>query len=103
MVCSVSLELTAGRTVRRPAILLANKNIFCVEALQAKCVELVRLSSSVIVDAALQIHIHVCIWLALLLCIPSPARAALATPALSMLVLGVFRFGIGTHAFGTKG
>lgn len=82
---------------------MTEKNVFCVEALQAIGIELICLPSGVIVDATLQIHVHVCVWPVLLLRVSGRSRAALATTALSMLVLGIFRFGVSAHAFGTKG
>jgi hypothetical protein len=104
MMRAVRLELAAGRTIRRPAILLANKDIFCIEALQAEGIKLVCLAARVIVYTTLQIHVHVhiSICLVVLLHVSRPSRAALATPALPMLRFGIFRFGLGAHSFGTK-
>lgn len=55
-----------------------------------------------IVDATLQVHVHICVWLTVLLRVAGDSRSALATPALSVLMLGIFRFGLGAHAFSTE-
>lgn len=106
MMRPVRLKLAAGRAIRRPAILLANKDIFCIEALQAEGINLVCLAARVIVYTTLQVHVHVhvhsSICLVVLLRVSRPSRAALATPALPMLGFEIIRFGLGAHSFGTE-
>jgi hypothetical protein len=54
-----------------------------------------------IVYATLQVHVYIRGWFIVLLRIAG-SRSALTTPALSVLMLGIFRHGLGAQAFSTE-
>lgn len=94
VVRSIRLKLTACRAPGRASVLLADKNILGVKALETSRVQLERLPSSMGIHASLQVHLR----LVILLRVTSFPRAARLAMAFAARALGFPRCRLGPHA-----
>lgn len=91
MMGPIGLELATRRTVYRPSIRLANKNVLGIEGFQPDWVQRIRLSSRVVFQSAF--HVDVNLGSVRLLGRPRPRPRPAAPSPMMMVMTVVFAMG----------